>query len=224
MIEPNGARALGDRALREIATHLPCDRNSLILEVGCGPGALLTALKEQGYSNLHGLDLSETLAGHGGQFLDVNIAVGEWQEHLLASPDCYSVIVALDVLEHIRAAEWIPTLQATCQRLLPGGRLILRVPNPECPLVLPTFYGDITHVAMATPDLLRHLLTEAGFRGPITVSETRPNSFWKRLVFTAVHKAIVSPALRVLYYHFYGRSPKLLTRNYYCFAYANIRQ
>ncbi|MCX7704381.1 MAG: class I SAM-dependent methyltransferase [Planctomycetota bacterium] len=38
--------------------HLPKDKNAKILELGCGYGAFLLFLKQQGYTNLIGVDIS----------------------------------------------------------------------------------------------------------------------------------------------------------------------
>jgi hypothetical protein len=37
-------------------------------------------------------------------------------------------------------------LTLICDRLVPGGRIIFRVPNMASPLGMYNFYGDISHV------------------------------------------------------------------------------
>jgi predicted SAM-dependent methyltransferase len=45
-------------------------------------------------------------------------------------PDgCYEEILAQDVLEHLPRTEVLPTLQTWSRKLMPGGRLVLRVPD-----------------------------------------------------------------------------------------------
>ena len=41
-----------------IKRHVPANKNSNILDLGCGYGALLYFLSEAGYQNLHGVDAS----------------------------------------------------------------------------------------------------------------------------------------------------------------------
>ena len=42
-----------------IAQHVPRDTNARILEVACGPGALLYFMEQAGYRNVAGVDVSE---------------------------------------------------------------------------------------------------------------------------------------------------------------------
>lgn len=146
--------------------------------------------------------------------------MGDWFRHSAQEGEIYDVIIALDVIEHPPPADLLPVLSACRGRLAPNGRLILRAPNPSCPLVLPMFYGDSTHQTTLSDRLLAHLLGDAGFAGAVLTEETRPHSRWKRTVFPAEHRKALAPALRALYPHSYGYAPSALTPNYHCFAYA----
>ena len=44
---------------REILPLIPSDKNSALLDMGCGFGSLIYTLKKKGYTNLKGIDLSE---------------------------------------------------------------------------------------------------------------------------------------------------------------------
>jgi hypothetical protein len=86
--------------------------------------------------------------------------------------------------------------------------------------VLPTYHGDLTHRTLFSADLLEHCLREAGFSEQITFRETRPFSPLKRALFAVVHGLVVRPLIATLHYHFYGRRPRVTTRNMYCAAWA----
>jgi hypothetical protein len=132
----------------------------------------------------------------------------------------FDVIVALDVVEHISPGDCGEVLEMTRSRLKSGGRLILRTPNADCPLVLPTYHGDLTHKTLFSHDLTEHISREAGFKGPIEFWETALYRRVKRAIYLLLHKSMVRPSLRLLYYHFYNRFSRVITRNMYCAAWA----
>src|SRR2546430_15980279 len=43
---------------QHLGPHLPADRGAAILDVGCGFGGLLMHLRDRGYTNLSGVDVS----------------------------------------------------------------------------------------------------------------------------------------------------------------------
>lgn len=212
-----GTRA-AESDYREIRQHLPTDRAAAILEVGCGCGALVFCLRTHSHSNVRGIDVCSELIGYGRERFRVDIRCAEWLQFLQESDEPYEAIIGLDVLEHLTPERQIEALRITRKRLVQSGRVILRAPNPACPLVLPMFYNDSTHRTMASPALLRHMLRTAGFAGPVQFAEVRPRRPWRRLLFVVAHRGVIAPALRCLYYHFYGSAPPVLTPNYYCFA------
>ncbi len=215
------ALAQGRRGLRDIYRWLPANRATSVLEIGCGAGNLLAALAEAGYSKVAGIDSAADLIDHAQQVVGVNACEGSWLPYVQSTEITYGSIIALDVIEHLAPETVESTLRATRNRLRSDGSLILRLPNARCPFVLPTFYGDLTHRLLIAPDLLEHLLRNAGFAGDIVFSETRPGTLWKRLIFTFIHRVFVKPLFSILYFHFYQQFPRVITRNIYCCAYAS---
>jgi 2-polyprenyl-3-methyl-5-hydroxy-6-metoxy-1,4-benzoquinol methylase len=215
------ALAQGRRGLRAISAWLPASLEVPVLEVGCGAGNLLAAFQESGYSNTSGVDSEADLVDHARRVIGVEAYEGDWLSYLQQSDGSYGSVIALDVIEHLTREIVEETLRATRLRLRPDGNLILRLPNARCPFVLPMFAGDLTHRLLIAPDLLEHLLRNAGFAGRIEFAETYPDRRWKRAIFTITHGLIVKPLLSALYFHFYQQFPRVLTRNIYCCAYAS---
>lgn len=95
-----------------------------VLDVGCGPGWLAEALAAQGHEVV-GVDLAEApgVRDRMASFVQADL------EHGL--PDAvgggFDVVVAADVIEHVRHPEALVAQMA--DRLRPGGTIIASVPN-----------------------------------------------------------------------------------------------
>jgi SAM-dependent methyltransferase len=211
--------SLGRGMLRSISRYFDSTNHAQsVLEIGCASGPLLHSLAMHGFKSTTGIDLSPHLVEHGRSTMGLALQQSDWLTYVQTTEARFDVIIALDVLEHIEPAVVEETLKATRGRLSDTGSLILRMPNADCPMVNPTFYGDITHRFLATPRLLMHLLRNAGFHGEIAFGETVPDHPFKRLLYLCAHTLVVKPLVRLFYYHFYGYAPKVVTRNMYCHA------
>lgn len=141
----------------------PEDRQTPVLEIGCGSGLLLEFLTTRGYSKAQGIDSSpEQVAlcrqrGH-------EVMEGDALEILKSGGLQFGVIIALDFIEHLTRDEALLFLEHARNALLPGGRLILQTPNGESPWVGSVFHGDLTHETCYTPHLLKKLLLSQGFQ------------------------------------------------------------
>lgn len=88
---------------------------------------------------------------------DVNLwlerqPVGSWQ-----------TIIAIDLIEHLTKDDLMIFLAGANRVLRPGGRLILRYPNGDSPLVGVNLFNDITHVWTYTANCLASLSKMHGF-------------------------------------------------------------
>lgn len=106
-----------------IAEHL--EPAMSIVDVGCGNGSILRALRALGYSDLHGLELSEyavaRLNAEG-----INVARGSLLDIPFPS-DRFHVAIASEVLEHvIRRRRFLAELTRIVR---PGGIVMIFVPN-----------------------------------------------------------------------------------------------
>ncbi len=96
------------------------DRNSRILDVGCGKGEFLFWLKESGFTNLLGADpfLSETKQYDNG----LKIIKGSLQD----IKGSFDLIMFQHSLEHIPNQE--ETMKRVSELLAPGGMCLIRIP------------------------------------------------------------------------------------------------
>ncbi len=134
-----------------------------ILDVGCGNGDFLAAMKERGWE-VHGTEFS----GAGARISrDKGIEVREGDLRAAAFPDAsFDVVTLWHVLEHL--ADPLADLAEARRVLRPDGLLVVEVPN----IAVPTFrscrgawFGlDLPrHLQHFTPATLERTLARAGF-------------------------------------------------------------
>jgi len=142
---------------------LPQSRDAAIYEAACGPGIFLHWLRKRGYSNAVGSDSSEVqvlLANEGGLRITLADSIADLQKYPANSFDC---LVALDFYEHLPKEILLDFLYEAERVLRVGGRLILRGPNGDSPVVGRALYNDITHYWPLTTTAFNALMMMVGF-------------------------------------------------------------
>lgn len=100
--------------------QLPLQRQSRILDLGCGQGQLVAALRELGYTDIWGSDpLLPSDSPHPWI----------WRQEITELPGNWDLIMLHHVLEHVRDPGAL--LRAARERLSPQGRLLIRVPTVD---------------------------------------------------------------------------------------------
>lgn len=152
------------RILADVLCDLPV--NAAILDVGCGAGLLLHALRASGFTTISGIDPSASLCAIAqARGLPVRCEPEDFVETASnRSQDRYDVIFLLDVLEHVPVARHLAFLRGLHGLLRPAGRLVVSVPNANSALAGRWRYDDWTHETAFTEHSLRFVLTSAGFR------------------------------------------------------------
>jgi ubiquinone/menaquinone biosynthesis C-methylase UbiE len=143
-----------------------------VLEVGCGGGAMLRAIKAyRSDLEVYGCDFSWRSVQMAHDWPEaINYTVGD-AHHLPLKSESYAAVVMLDVLEHLPDPR--QALTEIYRLLMPGGRFHLFVP---CEGDLRTLHGLlwrlgwqakeklIGHIQHFTPHELQTLLSELGFQ------------------------------------------------------------
>ena len=101
------------------------DEDASILDVGCGNGVLLKALKESGFRNIMGLEYSQEILKKKAH-PDLNIVVGELDEQNFV-PYQFQYITAIYVMEHL--VDPIGFLEKIVALVRSGGYFFAEVPN-----------------------------------------------------------------------------------------------
>lgn len=141
---------------------LPRDKQARILEIGCGDGAFVYFLQQQGYSNVSGIDLSEEQIAVGVSLGISNLKVADASDFLTHGEE-YDVIIARDVIEHFMKQEAFELLTKVNKALASGGNFIMQVPNGEGLFYTSIYYGDFTHELAFTSSSARQLFLNTGF-------------------------------------------------------------
>ncbi|WP_426489955.1 class I SAM-dependent methyltransferase [Hymenobacter sp. 102] len=100
-------------------------RTAAILEIGCSGGPLQQQLRSVGFQNLTGIDISEAAIALAHQRRIPNVSVMDGAR-LKFGDESFDVVVASDVLEHIRDEQL--ALREWRRVLKPGGQLLVYVP------------------------------------------------------------------------------------------------
>ena len=144
-----------------------------VLDIGCGRGEFLEAMREEGIP-ARGIDIgAEFIALCRRKGLDAEEA--DLFEYLSAAEDgSLGGIFCAQVIEHLPPARLPELVNLAAAKLRRGGVAAFETPNPECLAIFAThFYLDPTHTRPVPASLMVFCLEEAGF-GNIEVRQLSP--------------------------------------------------
>jgi len=143
----------------ELRLFKSTSRQDCIVELGCGDGTFLKHLSKMGFQNLTGVEYVTNYKFNFDKIIHEDI-VAYLKKVPSTSVDQF---VLLDVLEHLEKKLGLEVLELIFQKLRPGGRIIVRVPNIMSWSGQFNQYSDFTHNMIFTEDLLRNTFWTVGF-------------------------------------------------------------
>ncbi len=174
---------------RYLKPHLPQNKSAKVLDVGCGYGQFLFALKNMGYENLKGIDINnESINECKKKGLNVE-QITDIRDFAKQSTEKYDIITMSHVLEHIDKEKIIDTVTHIKKYLLAeGGEFILMVPNAQSYTGTYWRYEDFTHTIMFTAGTCIYVLKAAGFNtiNFIDADGTEHMSWWKKIIIKSL--------------------------------------
>jgi 2-polyprenyl-3-methyl-5-hydroxy-6-metoxy-1,4-benzoquinol methylase len=164
-----------------IEEYLPIlERANDVVDIGCGRGELLGALKARGI-RARGVDANPAMVELcRSQQLDVE--QGDALSFLERQPDAsLGAVAAIQVVEHLDPAYLVRFLDAAFHKMKPGAPLVLETINAACWMAFfETYIRDLTHQRPLHPDTLRYLVEASGFSS-VDVRFRQPVSAGDRL-------------------------------------------
>jgi 2-polyprenyl-3-methyl-5-hydroxy-6-metoxy-1,4-benzoquinol methylase len=139
-----------------------CEPGAPILELGCGRGYMLEYLRNKGFNNLKGIDISEEQINISRQ-KGFDVEVADVNDFLNKNTIKFKMIIALDFVEHFSKDELIPLFEKIYNKLEAKGIFIFHTPNGQSLLSTNLIYGDLTHLTIFTPNSALQLLKLVGF-------------------------------------------------------------
>lgn len=191
-------------------------KDSAILELGCGRGYMLEYLRNHGFINLKGIDISEEQVKIAKE-KEIDVEVVDVMEYLKKDKAKFKVIIALDFVEHFHKEELSALFNGIFNNLEYGGVFFFHTPNGQTILSPNLIYGDLTHLTIFTPNSALQLLRAVGFK-EISFYEAGPvsknlNGFIRLLTWKTIK--FLHNCIRLIET---GSMEKILTQNFIAVA------
>ena len=155
-------------------------KSARIFDMGCGSGSLLKGLKDAGYTNVIGMDLSEEQVNMAHEFGVSEVVLGDAMQFFRSSEEQFDVITGMDIIEHFTKDELVELLLLIQSKLKKGGMAIFRTPNMDAPIATAFAIGDFTHENYLNASSAEQVMLSCGFSNVSVVpSFMRVNGFLK---------------------------------------------
>jgi 2-polyprenyl-3-methyl-5-hydroxy-6-metoxy-1,4-benzoquinol methylase len=161
----NRFRGSEEQITQSVKDYIPLlkSANGEILDIGCGRGELLEALREDGLP-AQGIDLDKAMVLRCKE-KGLNVQLVDLFDYLAASnEESFGAIIATQVVEHLTQTQLDKFISLALKRLKPGGLIILETINPQSVTALArNFFRDPTHTFPVHPETLKFALEMKGF-------------------------------------------------------------
>ena len=138
-------------------------KSARIFDMGCGSGSLLKGLKDAGYTNVIGMDLSEEQVTMAHNFGVSEVVLGDAMQFFRSSEEQFDIITGMDIIEHFTKDELVELLQLIQSKLKKGGMAIFRTPNMDAPIATAFAIGDFTHENYLNASSAEQVMLSCGF-------------------------------------------------------------
>jgi SAM-dependent methyltransferase len=144
-----------------------------VVDVGCGRGEMLDALRERGIA-ARGVDANHAMV-ELCRARRLEVEESDAVSFLVRQREAsIGALVAIQVVEHFTPAYLLRFLAAAWAALAPGAPLVLETINPSCWMAFfDTYIRDLTHQRPLHPETLQYLVQASGF-SQVDVQFRRP--------------------------------------------------
>jgi len=198
--------------LHNYLPFMPEDKESIILVISCGPGYLVSVLKDKGYTNVQGIDSDPEKIKYAEK-RNLNCRAERAFEHLDGMNEVYDVVIAEQELNHLTHAETIEFLNLANAVLRKDGMIFAYGLNGANPLVsAENLAHNIDHFYTMTEYSFQQLLEYTDFKD-IKMRPLKLYVFWKNpLNYVGLGvTALLELGMRMIYI-LYGKKVKVFTK------------
>ena len=173
---------------REFEGLMPGDKSVRILDIGCGTGSFVQAMRDAGYNHTQGIDLSPEQVKMAGVFGVDGIELAEAADFLSLHHEEFDVVTAIDLIEHLTKDELMDFLQVVFKALRPGGRVLFRTPNMDAPQASVFAFADFTHEVFLNKNSGMQIMQSAGYLNArvlpgLVFIENPVKEFFRRIIW-----------------------------------------
>lgn len=151
---------------------LPKDKSIRLVDLGCGSGHFLYYLQKKGYLNTEGIDVSSEQLDIARKHGIKNVKEADFFEYLPQHPNTFDVVIANDIIEHLKKEEVLHFLDIVHCALNLGGIVLISTINVSSIFGARLRYIDFTHEVGFTPESLMQVMRVCGFENVKTYGES----------------------------------------------------
>jgi SAM-dependent methyltransferase len=137
------------------------DRGSRVLDLGCGDGAFMKFLREEGFAVV-GVDRDGDAVRRAAD-RQLTVEEKDFLEFLRENQGGFGGIICSHVMEHIPIEQCEAFIRLCYGALTSKGVIVIITPNVHTLAGAADFWNDPSHVRPFPPASLKRLLTGAGF-------------------------------------------------------------
>lgn len=192
--------------------HLPLNKKTKTLVISCGPGYFVNLLKQEGYTDVLGIDSYPEKVGFAEK-RGLPCKVAHAFDFLRQSSEQYDLIVAEQELNHLTKEEILEFLKLCREKLNPQGMLIMHSLNGANPVTgSESLAQNFDHYNTFTEYSMKQMLLYAGY-GDITVFPLQLYVFFKNpLNYVGLTLDWVLNWLFRIAFMFYGKKNRLFAK------------
>jgi len=207
-----GYRSVGRYYRYNYLRFMPDHPDARILVISCGPGYMLNALKNSGFTNVRGTDSDpEKVRLAASRGLDAREARAF--AYLNANTEPFDLIFAEQEINHLTKSEILEFLAACRENLVPGGALIIHSVNAANPLTgSESRAGNFDHYNSFTDHSLRQILKHTGYVEPRAIALNLYVFYANPFNYVAWALVTLSFAFFRVYYRLLGKTTKIYTK------------
>lgn len=193
--------------------YVPADREAKILVISCGPGYFVNLLREEGYTNVLGIDSDAEKVAYGRQ-RGLPCQQARAFEFLQSAPaESYDVIICEQELNHLTKREMVAFLNLCRRALVMNGALLVHGLNGANPITgAEALAQNFDHFNTFTAYSLEQVLEYCGFDRiavfPLNLYVFYSNPF----TYAAMVWAGLNSLIFRLNFMLYGKHNKLFTK------------